>query len=86
MSKSILKIGLLIAGIVLAIPSLGLSTILVAALEVGIALTSTFLLGPSLPRGLGTSPTGRLYATLVPTTPRKWAIGITAMPADVRYL
>ena len=91
MSKSILKIGLLIVGVVLAIPtagaSLGLSTLAIAAIEVGIALVSTLLLGPTMPKGnLTQTAISRLYATLVTTEPRKWMIGITAGPCEVRFL
>ena len=83
MSKSIFKIILAIA--VIVVPYIGLPLLAVAAIAVGIALTNTFLLGPSLPRGLSTSPASRLYATLAPTSPRKWAFGTTALATDVRY-
>lgn len=91
MSKSILKIGLAVVGIVLAIPtvgaSLGLTAIALAAVEVGIALASTILLGPSVPKGgLTQTALSRLYATLVTTEPRKWWVGgPTAGGNDVRY-
>ena len=87
MSKSILKIGLAIVGIVAAIPSLGLSLVAVAAIEIGVALVSTLLLGPSMPKGaLTQTATSRLYATLVTTEPRKIMFGNTAGSCEVRFL
>lgn len=89
MSKKIFSIGLTIVGIVLALPtvgaSLGLSTLAIAGIEVGIALTQSLLLGPSIPKGLSTSPTDRLYANLDTTTPRKMVLGDTAGATDIRY-
>jgi hypothetical protein len=90
MSKSILKIGLAIVGIVLAIPtvgaSLGLTAIALAAVEVGIALASTLLLGPSVPKGdLTQTALSRLYATLVTTEARRIMFGTTASDTAVRY-
>jgi hypothetical protein len=52
----------------------------------GVAVTAGALLGPSAPKIPKTKPTDRLYATLDPTTPRKWVFGgPTAMATDVRY-
>lgn len=67
--------------------SAGLATALTAAtLEIGLALTQSVLLGPSIPKGLTrTSPTDRLYAHLDTTTPRKIVFGQTAAATDVRY-
>ena len=86
MSKSIFRVVLSVAAIVAAIPSLGLSLVALAAVEVGIALVSTLLLGPSAPKGsLTNTAQGRLYATLVTTEPRKIMFGNTAGGNDVRY-
>ena len=91
-AKKILSGILMVAGIVLAIPtvgaSLGLSALAIGALEVGIALTSSLLLGPSVPKTPGSLADGgrdRLYATLVTTEPRKIWLGHTAGATDVRY-
>src|SRR5206468_9265268 len=52
----------------------------------GVAVTAGALLGPSAPKIPKTKPTDRLFATLDPTTPRKWVFGgSTAMATDVRY-
>lgn len=89
MSKKILSIGLTIVGIVLAIPSvgasLGLSALAVAAIEVGIALTESLLLGPGKQRTPSTSANSRLFATLNTTTPRLIVFGDTAGGTDIRY-
>lgn len=89
MSKKILAIGLTIVGIVLAIPtvgaSLGLSALAIGAIEIGIAITESVLLGPAKPKVPKADPSGRLYASLVPTTPRKIWFGNTAGATDVRY-
>jgi hypothetical protein len=64
----------------------GLPLLAVGAIEVGIALAQSFLLGPKKPKGLTTdSQSDRLTATLVPTEPRKIVFGHTAMGTDVRY-
>lgn len=58
-----------------------------AAVEVGIALVSSAILGPSVPKSaaLTNTATSRLYATLVTTEPRKIWFGNTAGGTDVRY-
>jgi hypothetical protein len=60
-----------------------------AAIEVGIALTQTILLGPSIPKLPQSQANGgrdRLYVSLDVTTPRKIVLGgPTAMATDLRY-
>lgn len=95
MSKKIIGIGLALVAI--AIPfvgpvigaAIGLSALgtaaLIAGLEVGIALTQSVLLGPSVPKIPQTNPVDRLYANLDTTTPRKIVFGDTAGATDIRY-
>lgn len=58
-----------------------------AAVEIGLALISSTVLGPTVPRtsALTNTALSRLYATLVTTEPRKITFGITAAGNDVRY-
>lgn len=94
MSKKIIAIGLAVVAI--AVPfvapvALGLAVgsfaalAVTAALEVGIALASSILIGPSVPKLPQTNPVDRLYANLDTTTPRKFVFGYTAAATDVRY-
>ena len=94
MSKNILRLGIMVAGIALAIPSggwsisaaLGLSSLAVAGIEVGLAIVSSVLLGPSKPKNaIEAGSKNNLFATLDPTAPRKTVFGYTAMATDVRY-
>jgi hypothetical protein len=60
-----------------------------AAVEVGLSLAANALLGPATPKGLGAQVNNqvtRLFTTSDTTAPRKIVFGITAAPADVRYL
>lgn len=59
-----------------------------AAIEIGIGLTASALIGPAVPKGLAASVNNqiqRLYVTVDTTAPRKIVFGDTAAPADVRY-
>lgn len=87
MSKKVLGIGLSLVAFAIPIvgPAIGLSVLAATLITVGVAVASNFLLGPSKPKGLKTSPSDRLFATLDPTTPRKIVFGDTAMATDVRY-
>jgi hypothetical protein len=99
MSKKVLGIGLAIVGFALmAIPGIGTalglgvlsiagaSISVAAVIGVGLSLAGSFLMGPGKPRGLATSPTDRLHATLDPNTPRKICMGKdVALATDVRY-
>lgn len=100
MSKNILGVVLTIAGAALLfVPGIGtalglgaislgagLGSIAVASLiGFGLEIAGSFLMGPSKPKGLTTSPTDRLTATLIPGTPRKIWFGHTAGDTDVRY-
>ena len=59
---------------------------LTAAVEIGVALVSSAVLGPSIPKSASLAQTSaeRLYATLITTEPRKAMFGITAQPTDLR--
>lgn len=95
MSKKVIGIGLALVAI--AIPfvgpvigaAIGLSALgtaaLIAGLEVGIALSQSVLLGPSVPKIPQTNPVDRLYVNLDTTTPRKFVFGNTAAATDLRY-
>lgn len=96
MSKKVLGIGLAVAGMgLMMIPgvgtALGLGMIakgisVASVIGIGLMVGSNFLLGPAKPKGLQTSPTDRLHASLDPTAPRKIVFGgPTAMATDVRY-
>lgn len=65
---------------------LGVSGVSTAAV-IGLSLTvaGNFLMGPTIPKGLTTTPRDRLYATLIPTAPRKMAFGQGALANPVRY-
>jgi hypothetical protein len=101
MSKTIEAIAFTAAAIGVAVfapellPALipGISTLgvaaLTAAVEIGIGLASNALIGPSVPKGLGAQINNqqqRLFLTYDTTAPRKIVFGITAAPAEVRYL
>jgi hypothetical protein len=78
----------LLPGLIPGISSLGIAAA-TAALEVGLSLAANQLIGPSLPKGLGTqinNQVGRLFTSSDTTAPRKIVFGITAAPADVHYL
>lgn len=95
MSKKVIGIGLALVAI--AIPfvgpaigaAIGLTALgtsaLIAGLEVGIALSQSVLLGPSVPKIPQTNPVDRLYVNLDTTTPRKFVFGNTAGATDLRY-
>jgi hypothetical protein len=97
LSKSILRVGLLIAAVAVQfIPGIGQAVgaaLLISAgaatagIEIALVLAGSLLLGPSGPKGsLTNTAQGRLYATLVTTEPRKWWLGgPTAGGNDVRY-
>lgn len=94
MSKAILGIGLLIVAVAapfLAPAALGLAAgsfaaiAAVTAIEVGVALTQSLLLGPGKLNLPNTQATSRLYATLETVAPRKFLLGSTAGANDVRY-
>lgn len=83
---------LLIAGVVLAIPTLGASLVgsalLASVLSAGLLISSSVLLGPSLPKMPGSLANGgreRLHATLDVRAPRKIAFGRSACASDVRW-
>lgn len=89
-------IALVIVGVALQVipgigQTLGLAMIagtgISTAAVIGLALTvaGNFLMGPTIPKGLNTSPMDRLRATLLPTTPRKIAFGETALGNPVRF-
>lgn len=97
MSKTVLAVALVVAAV--AVPflapaaaaaifgtatALGIAAV-TATLEIGLALTQSALLGPSVPKALGTNPIERLYASLDTTAPRKIVFGNTAAATDVRY-
>lgn len=91
-AKQVLGGVLFVAGIALAIPtmgaSLGLSAMATTLLSAGLLLGASVLLGPSVPKmpeSLAGGGVGRLHANLDPTTPRKIVFGHTAMATDVRY-
>lgn len=92
--KAILTVALVAVAIAAPylVPALGIAAAgslaavaITAGIEVGIALVSSALLGPSIPKSLTNTTTQRLYATLVTTEPRKWWLGLTAGGTDVRY-
>lgn len=57
-----------------------------AAVEIGIGLAETALVGPTTAKlPTTTDPRSRLYATLDTTAPRKIAFGHTAFATDIRY-
>ncbi|MFA9200495.1 MAG: hypothetical protein ACEQR8_04795, partial [Cypionkella sp.] len=95
MSKKVLGIGLVIVGVALqVIPGIGQAIGLpmiaaglssAAVIGLGLVVAGNFLIGPSKPKGLKTSNSDRLFASLDPTTPRKIVFGDTAMATDVRY-
>jgi hypothetical protein len=96
LSKSILRVGLLIAAVAVQfIPGIGQAVgaaLLISAgaatagIEIALVLAGSLLLGPSGPKGsLTNTAQGRLYATLVTTEPRKIVFGNTAGGNDVRY-
>lgn len=83
---------LFVAGVLLAIPtlgaSLGLSAVAAGILSAGLLIASSVLLGPSLPKMPGSLANGgreRLNATLDVRAFRKILFGITAGATDVRY-
>lgn len=59
-----------------------------AAAEVGIALASSALIGPAVPKGLGTAIANnqrRLFVSYDTTAPRKIVFGKTAGADEIRY-
>jgi hypothetical protein len=82
--------GRLVGGVIKAVVGVAIAVVgvvtgqfyLVAA---GLAITASAFLGPAVPKVPKTSPTDRLQANLIVTTPRKWAFGNTALATDVRY-
>jgi hypothetical protein len=93
--KAVLAIAFVAAAIAapFAIPALGIAAAgsfaaiaVTAAVEVGLALLQTAVLGPANAGRLTQTTTSRLQASLVTTEPRKILFGITAAASDVRYL
>lgn len=91
--KKVVKIGAIVAGIALAIPTggtsllattLGVSALGAAAIAGGLALASSLL--SSKPKAPQNSPADRdrLFANIDPNTPRKIVYGRTAMATDIR--
>lgn len=91
-AKQIIGGVLFVAGIVLAIPtmgaSLGLSAMAASIISAGLLITSSMLLGPSVPKmpaSLGNMGRERLQISLDVRAPRKWCFGIINGATDVRY-
>jgi hypothetical protein len=83
MSKSFLRTTLTLAGTVaMFIPGIG--TIAKIGITLGLAVLNATLLAPNKAK---TSPSAvnRLQASLVPTQPREFVFGTTALATDVRY-
>lgn len=67
-------------------PAIGISVMASMAISTGLALASSVLLGPKIPKTANLSQTtDRLTSTFDLTAPRKWVLGTTAMATDVRY-
>lgn len=91
--KSVLKVGAIVAGVALAIPTggtsllaatLGVSGLAAGAIALGLSVTSSLLSSkPQSPRNSNEN-LDRLRANLNPRTPRKTVIGNTAMATDIR--
>jgi hypothetical protein len=86
MSKGVLGAVLLIAAVAIPVvgPLIGLTAAATMAITAGLALASSVLLAPKIPKGL-TETRDRLHASFDLTAPRKIVFGRTAMATDIRY-